>query len=198
MEGRAWIYATVWSEIIDLEEEAGKEVHTGECNNEKPRDLEYGRPKVHHSVILCCPAHQTSRLRREAPCTFITECYEVLKRFTTLHEDHSNDFVFEKLQGVEAAHSTSLMPFIRRMILRKRRILMTRRTRLLPLTGTPALPASHSWKEIEIKDENRLYKLNSEKFLKVNHFETTHFRRYKYLLDSNKITSASGLLSSQL
>jgi hypothetical protein len=39
----------------DLEEEAGEEVHAGDSNHEKPRDLEDGRSKVHHGIVLSSP-----------------------------------------------------------------------------------------------------------------------------------------------
>jgi hypothetical protein len=31
-------------------------VHAGDGDDEQPRDLEYGRPKVHHRVVLRGPA----------------------------------------------------------------------------------------------------------------------------------------------
>lgn len=56
----------VWKENVNLEEEAGEEVHARDSYDEQPCDLEYWRTEVHHSVVLSCPAHGEQRINRAA------------------------------------------------------------------------------------------------------------------------------------
>jgi hypothetical protein len=41
---------------VDLEEEAGEEVHAEDSDEEQPRDLENRCSKVNHRIVLSCPA----------------------------------------------------------------------------------------------------------------------------------------------
>jgi hypothetical protein len=183
------------SGLVDLEEETGEEVHAGDSNDEQPRDLENRCPKVHHRIVLSCPAdgerafqksctlqggirhgyfHNTIATGNRLQALYKAPGWRMVpgKWHGCLHNAiaavshiilldrkmaiRQMGSLFEIMAGGGAAHSTSLMPLSRRMILRKRRILMARRTRLLPLTGASVLPAPHSWRASSLSRKTNL------------------------------------------
>ena len=47
--------------LLDSEEDAGEQVHAHHGNHQQPPDLEHGRPKVQHDVVLERPVKRQGR-----------------------------------------------------------------------------------------------------------------------------------------
>ena len=144
-------------------------MHAGKGDKEQSCDFEYGRTEIYHSVVLSYSAKEKylNSTRNCRACLWLL-CREFdyicacvpptlppplslpLSLPPSLPPSISTSPFVELYASAcvsALSYSTSLMPLSKRMIFRIRRILMTRSTRLVPLSGTSVSPLfAHSWK----------------------------------------------------